>query len=111
MKVSFYLRKDKVNKEGLMSVRMLITAKDCKILQVIKKRKVLDVMLKFKLKISPQKLSKLYVLFFENNNVKSTNINANSKGEKFDHFWSKMVGSGRANEGLRDGWLEQLEQA
>ena len=36
MKVSFHLRKDKVNKEGLMPVRMLITAKDCKIFKVIK---------------------------------------------------------------------------
>ncbi|MDV7139115.1 hypothetical protein R3X28_09520 [Maribacter sp. TH_r10] len=37
-------------------------------------------------------------------------INANESGEKFDHYWSKMVGAGRANEGLRAGWLEQLEQ-
>jgi integrase len=36
MKVSFHLRKDKVNKEGFMPVRMLITAKDCKIFKVIK---------------------------------------------------------------------------
>jgi hypothetical protein len=36
MKVSFHLRKDKANKEGLMPVRMLITAKDCKIFKVIK---------------------------------------------------------------------------
>ncbi|GIZ09733.1 beta-xylosidase [Flavobacterium sp. UMI-01] len=37
-------------------------------------------------------------------------INVKEKGEKFDHYWSKMVGAGRANEGLRAGWLEQLEQ-
>jgi hypothetical protein len=36
MKVSFHLRKDKVNKEGLMPIRMLITSKDCKIFNVIK---------------------------------------------------------------------------
>lgn len=36
MKVSFHLRKDKVNKDGLMPIRMLITAKDCKIFKVIK---------------------------------------------------------------------------
>jgi xylan 1,4-beta-xylosidase len=36
-------------------------------------------------------------------------VNANSEGEKFEHFWSKCVGAGRANEGLRAGWLEQLE--
>jgi xylan 1,4-beta-xylosidase len=37
-------------------------------------------------------------------------IDVTDKGEKFEHFWSKMVGAGRANEGLRAGWLEQLEQ-
>lgn len=37
------------------------------------------------------------------------NINAHQQGEKFEHFWSKCVGAGRANEGLRAGWLEQLE--
>ncbi len=39
-----------------------------------------------------------------------TNIDVNSDGEQFDHFWSKCVGAGRANEGLRAGWLEQLEK-
>jgi len=37
-------------------------------------------------------------------------VNANDAGEKFEHFWSKCVGAGRANEGLRAGWLEQLEK-
>ncbi|WP_163400095.1 GH39 family glycosyl hydrolase [Flavobacterium fluviatile] len=37
-------------------------------------------------------------------------VNATAKGAKFDHFWSKSVGAGRANEGLRAGWLEQLQQ-
>ncbi|GJM34970.1 MAG: beta-xylosidase [Saprospiraceae bacterium] len=37
-------------------------------------------------------------------------INANGEGEKFVHFWSKCVGAGRANEGLRAGWLEQLQK-
>lgn len=36
-------------------------------------------------------------------------VDVNSEGEKFDHFWSKVVGAGRANEGLRAGWLEQLQ--
>lgn len=36
-------------------------------------------------------------------------VNALAEGEKFDHLWSKCVGAGRANEGLRAGWLEQLE--
>jgi len=52
-----------------------------------------------------------FLLFAEigsaQNNMK---INANSQGESFDHFWSKCVGAGRANEGLRAGWLEQLEK-
>ncbi|WP_066219911.1 GH39 family glycosyl hydrolase [Formosa haliotis] len=37
-------------------------------------------------------------------------VKANQSGEKFEHFWSKSVGAGRANEGLRAGWLEQLEK-
>ena len=41
---------------------------------------------------------------------KPIKIDVNENGEEFDHFWSKMVGAGRANEGLRAGWLEQLEQ-
>ncbi|MCL5129589.1 hypothetical protein [Algibacter sp. L4_22] len=36
-------------------------------------------------------------------------VKATTHGEKFEHFWSKSVGAGRANEGLRAGWLEQLE--
>ncbi len=38
-------------------------------------------------------------------------INVNDKGEKFAHLWSKCVGAGRAAEGLRVGWLEQLKLA
>jgi xylan 1,4-beta-xylosidase len=41
---------------------------------------------------------------------KSIRIDAQKNGEQFDHYWSKMVGAGRANEGLRAGWLEQLQQ-
>jgi len=40
--------------------------------------------------------------------VQSQNINVKGSGEKYDHYWSKVVGAGRANEGLRAGWLEQL---
>ncbi|PQV49018.1 xylan 1,4-beta-xylosidase [Jejuia pallidilutea] len=36
-------------------------------------------------------------------------VNAQQKGEKYERFWSKCVGAGRANEALRAGWLEQLE--
>ncbi len=38
------------------------------------------------------------------------NVSVQSDGEKFDHFWSKCVGAGRANEALRAGWLEQMEK-
>ncbi|WP_282124528.1 GH39 family glycosyl hydrolase [Algibacter mikhailovii] len=41
---------------------------------------------------------------------KTINIDVNSKGEAFKHYWSKVVGAGRANEGLRAGWLEQLQE-
>jgi len=39
----------------------------------------------------------------------STTINVNTSGAQFDHFWSNCVGAGRANEGLRASWLEQLK--
>ena len=35
-------------------------------------------------------------------------VSAKSKGNKLDHYWSRCVGAGRANEGLRANWLEQL---
>jgi xylan 1,4-beta-xylosidase len=37
------------------------------------------------------------------------NVSAKSPGKPFEHFWSLCVGAGRANEGLRAGWLEQLK--
>jgi xylan 1,4-beta-xylosidase len=40
-----------------------------------------------------------------------TAIDLSSKGQPFDHFWSKCVGAGRANEGLRADWLEHLSLA
>ncbi|WP_139955827.1 GH39 family glycosyl hydrolase [Flavicella sediminum] len=43
-------------------------------------------------------------------NAQNVRVNVAKQGKQFDHFWSKMVGAGRANEGLRAGWLEQLEQ-
>lgn len=44
------------------------------------------------------------------NAQKNIKINVQKEGEKFDHYWSKMVGAGRANEALRAGWLEQMQQ-
>ncbi|MDN3617882.1 hypothetical protein QWY81_00275 [Polaribacter undariae] len=44
------------------------------------------------------------------NAQKNIKVDVKKDGEVFDHYWSKMVGAGRANEGLRAGWLEQLEQ-
>lgn len=37
-----------------------------------------------------------------------TVVNVNQKGERFDHFWSVGTCAGRANEGLRTSWVEQL---
>lgn len=39
------------------------------------------------------------------------NVNSKESGEFFHHFWSKCVGAGRANEGLRAAWQKQLKQA
>ncbi len=38
-------------------------------------------------------------------------INIKDNGKKLTHFWSKCVGAGRANEGLRAAWQEQLKTA
>jgi xylan 1,4-beta-xylosidase len=38
-------------------------------------------------------------------------VNIQSDGTKFAHYWSKCVGAGRANEGLRASWLDQLKVA
>ena len=37
--------------------------------------------------------------------------NASAPGKPLVHFWSKVVGAGRANEGLRSTWQEELETA
>ncbi|MFP5041453.1 GH39 family glycosyl hydrolase [Parasediminibacterium sp. JCM 36343] len=44
-------------------------------------------------------------------NSLSSVIDANAPGIPLTHFWSKCVGAGRANEGLRASWLEQMELA
>src|SRR4030088_2288480 len=36
---------------------------------------------------------------------------AKGEGKPLIHFWSKVVGAGRANEGLRSTWQEELEMA
>lgn len=36
-------------------------------------------------------------------------IDVNAQSEPINHYWSKGVCAGRVNEGLRVGWLEQLE--
>lgn len=36
-------------------------------------------------------------------------IDVTGKTESFTHYWSVGVGAGRANEGLRAGWLEHLK--
>ncbi|MFC1763002.1 glycoside hydrolase [Planctomycetota bacterium] len=51
----------------------------------------------------------LYLLGTDMNAQEKVRVSAKSEGEIFEHFWSACVGAGRANEGLRAGWLEQLE--
>jgi xylan 1,4-beta-xylosidase len=36
-------------------------------------------------------------------------VDSSSSGYPLIHYWSKVVGAGRANEGLRASWQEQLE--
>ena len=43
------------------------------------------------------------------NHLNDKSINTGLQGNPFDHYWSKCVSAGRANEGLRASWLEQLE--
>ncbi len=43
------------------------------------------------------------------NQVGGITVDSKAKAEKFEHFWSKCVGAGRANEGLRASWMEQLK--
>lgn len=38
-------------------------------------------------------------------------IDATKQGKVLEHFWSKCVGAGRANEGLRADWQKQLKMA
>lgn len=47
------------------------------------------------------------------NEASAIRITADAKGAATPlvHFWSKVVGAGRANEGLRSTWQEQLEMA
>ena len=46
-----------------------------------------------------------------NNASTAIHLTANAKGSSkpLVHFWSKVVGAGRANEGLRSTWQEELE--
>ena len=41
--------------------------------------------------------------------AKAQTIDVNSSGEPFEHFWSVGTCAGRANEGLRTSWVEQLQ--
>lgn len=49
------------------------------------------------------------VLFSVNSSAQT--IKTDVRGQIYEHFWSKCVGAGRANEGLRAGWLEHLDLA
>ena len=54
-------------------------------------------------------LATFFFISFANSQERIT-VKSTDKGEKFEHLWSKCVGAGRANEGLRAGWMEQLEK-
>jgi len=41
----------------------------------------------------------------------SLTADAKDVGRKLTHYWSKVVGAGRANEGLRADWQRQLATA
>jgi len=49
------------------------------------------------------------LIFCVNNFIRTQTIDTHTKGQQYDQFWSRCVGAGRANEGLRAGWLEQLK--
>jgi xylan 1,4-beta-xylosidase len=48
--------------------------------------------------------------YLNDNGIKAT-VNAAAAGKKYAKFWSKCMGAGRANEGLRASWLEQMALA
>lgn len=54
-------------------------------------------------------LSAVFFSFYGLHAQEKIEVDVTAKGEAFDHYWSKCVGAGRANEALRAGWLEQLE--
>lgn len=41
--------------------------------------------------------------------LNAQDVNVNVEGEKFNHYWSVGTCAGRANEGLRTSWVEQLK--
>jgi xylan 1,4-beta-xylosidase len=45
------------------------------------------------------------------NSTIELSVACDRRGEPFKHFWSFCVGAGRANEGLRADWQEQLKLA
>ncbi|WP_372753471.1 hypothetical protein [Labilibaculum sp.] len=66
-------------------------------------------MKKIHLKISALLLLMLFVVSGTGIAQNKVEIDTKTEGVTFEHFWSNCVGAGRANEGLRAGWLEQLE--
>ena len=69
--------------------------------------------------VRPSILKKLSYLFFtviclfnalELMGQEKIHINTKRQGEVYEKYWSKCVGAGRANEALRAGWLEQMQQ-
>lgn len=50
----------------------------------------------------------LIILVLLGKSLVAQNINVKNKGEVFTHYWSEGTCAGRANEGLRTSWVEQL---
>lgn len=42
-------------------------------------------------------------------NLQAQTVDVTTKGEPFTHYWSEGTCAGRANEGLRTSWVEQLK--
>lgn len=57
------------------------------------------------------KIKLLFISLFVCLFTSAQTIDVSSKGEPINHWWSVGAGAGRANEGLRASWLEQLKLA
>ncbi|MDD4922023.1 MAG: glycoside hydrolase [Bacteroidales bacterium] len=56
-------------------------------------------------------LTALMAIFTATAAIPQKALDVTQKGNAYTKYWSFCVGAGRANEGLRVGWMEQLKQA